>query len=377
MSMTANHKDIEITQEGKVISRIVTGDNLREVIPCLERYRKVYIVHDRNITQLADNLSASVRNASPSLVGGILPIEATERTKDMETVLRICSSLLEWKADRDCLVLGIGGGITTDMVGFAASIYKRGVKFAFIPTTLLAQVDAAIGGKTGVNFLHYKNMIGVIRQPEFTFLCPEPLDSLPARDFTSGCAELLKTFILDNGPEDSWYDSACGVLQRIHESADGVKPFSKELMPFIHAAASVKAGVVSRDQFEKGERRLLNLGHTFAHAIEHLSASEAKNVPVTHGEAVAIGMILSAKLSAALGTAPRDLPGKLAEDFDRIGLPSTSPYPLSEMEKAMTLDKKAEGNIVHFVIPERIGHASIKDLTVKEAIGLICGPEKR
>ena len=130
-------------------------------------------------------------------VPGML-IDAAECLKTMDTVMEICTWLLEQGADRDALVLAIGGGITSDMVGFAASIYKRGVRFAYVPTTLLAQVDAAIGGKTGVNLENYKNILGVIRQPEFTYLCPHALESLSQRDFLSGEAEVLKTFIIED-----------------------------------------------------------------------------------------------------------------------------------------------------------------------------------
>jgi 3-dehydroquinate synthetase len=210
----------------------------------------------------------------------------------------------------DALVLAIGGGITSDMVGFAASIYKRGLRFAYIPTTLLSQVDAAIGGKTGVNLNTYKNILGVIRQPEFTYISTKMLESLPHRDFLSGAAEMLKTFLIeDNGN----YEVAVSVLSTMNrrccemmvdgmDEADAWKECLLEsvddLTPLIAAAARVKAGVVSRDQFENGERRKLNLGHTFAHAIESLSRKYEN--AITHGEAVAMGILLAAELSEKL-----------------------------------------------------------------------------
>lgn len=365
--------DIGIINSGKVISRIVTGEWISDILPQLKGYRKVYVIYDKNVSSLAESLSEMIEDHYPSVLGGVLGINASEQTKNMDTVMSICSFLLENNADRKSLVLGIGGGITTDMTGFAASIYKRGVKFAFVPTTLLAQVDAAIGGKTGVNFHQFKNMLGVIRQPEFTFIFPEPLETLPQRDFISGSAELLKTFILDNGPENDRYETACHLLEKIHSTADGVIKYSTRLLPFIISAAAVKAGVVSRDQFENGERRILNLGHTFAHAIEHLSAEKETGEAVAHGEAVAMGIILAAKLSAALGLANSNLPERLARDFKRVGLPCECPFPLEEMEKAMSVDKKAEGEKIHFILPQSIGHVVIKDLTAKEAIDLTSG----
>lgn len=365
--------DIEIINSGKVISRIVTGEWISDILPQLKGYRKVYVIYDKNVSALAGSISEMIEDHYPSVLGGMMGIDASEQKKNLDTVMGICSFLLDNNADRKSLVLGIGGGITTDMTGFAASIYKRGVKFAFVPTTLLAQVDAAIGGKTGVNFHQFKNMLGVIRQPEFTFICPEPLETLPQRDFVSGSAEMLKTFILDNGPQNDRYESACHLLEKIHSTPDGVIKYSTRLLPFIISAAAVKAGVVSRDQFENGERRILNLGHTFAHAIEHLSAEEETGQGIAHGEAVAMGIVLAAKLSAALGIANSHLPERLARDFKRVGLPCECPFPLEEMEKAMSVDKKAEGDKIHFILPQSIGHVVIKDLTAKEAIDLTSG----
>ena len=170
-------------------------------------------------------------------------------------------------------------------------------------TDLLAQVDAAIGGKDGVNLDSYKNMIGAIRQPEMTFICPEVLETLPAGHLAAGGAELLKTFIIDDS--GSWYDRAVESLEK-----------HGDLTEFIGAAAGIKAGIAGRDPYERGERRLLNLGHTFAHAIEKLSEES-----IPHGQAVAMGIILAAKLAEKKGTAKTGLAEKLEADFKRCGLP--------------------------------------------------------
>ena len=337
---------------------------------------------------------------APQLVS-TLAIETSEESKTIATVLEIEKWLLETGADRDALLLAAGGGITTDMAGFAASIYKRGIRFAFIPTTLLSQVDAAIGGKTGVNFESYKNMIGVIRQPDFTYICPDVLATLPARDFRSGAAEMLKTFIIEDGGN---YEKAVKVLSEIASSgipsqepgqpaaevkagisdglagqpaaevkadtSDGlagqpaanasISAHQKALQELISAAAAVKAGIVSRDQFESGERRKLNLGHTFAHAIEW--KARATGSDITHGEAVAIGMIQAAKLT------DRALAAKLKADFTKAGLPTELPFPLEDLGAAMQKDKKAEGGKVHFVLIRTIGDVYTEDMTVAEAI---------
>ena len=344
-------KEIVITINGVAAGRVVGGASLTGIAPLVAAEPEVFVVYDENASWVAAEMIAAVPG-----VRGSIAIEATEEEKSMETVLLITRSLLEAGASRKALVLAIGGGITTDLVGFAASIYKRGVRYANVPTTLLAQVDAAIGGKTGVNFDAYKNMLGVIVQPVFTFVCAEALRTLPRRDFLSGAAEMLKTFIIEN--EDDHYSRAIQWL-----SADGAD--GQEL---ILAAAAVKAGIVSRDPYEAGERRKLNLGHTFAHAIEH--EARVREEDITHGEAVAMGMILAARLSDRLGVSA-GLETRLTADFAAVGLPTACPYPLTTLAGAMDKDKKAEGDKVHFVLAERIGSVVIRDLTVAEALNAL------
>ena len=341
-------KEIVITVDGKAAGRVVGGGRIDGIAPLLVAEQEVYVVYDENVTWVAEKVIEAVPG-----VKGSIAIEATEEEKSMETVLLLTRSLLEAGASRKALVLAIGGGITTDLAGFAASIYKRGIRYANVPTTLLAQVDAAIGGKTGVNFDAYKNMLGVIVQPVFTYVCAEVLRTLPHRDFLSGAAEMLKTFIIEN--EDNHYEKSVKWL-----SADGTD--GQEL---ILAAAAVKAGVVSRDPFEAGERRKLNLGHTFAHAIEH--EARLREGDITHGEAVAMGMILAARLSDRLGVSA-GLEARLTADFSAVGLPTQCPYPPETLADAMDKDKKAEDGLVHFILPERIGSVIQRDLTVAAAL---------
>jgi 3-dehydroquinate synthetase len=301
----------------------------------------------------------------------------------MESVMGICGWLLENGADRDALVLAIGGGITTDMVGFAASIYKRGVRCAYVPTTLLAQVDAAIGGKTGVNFDGYKNMLGTICQPEFTYICPQVLESLPMEDFQAGAAEMIKTFIIeDNGN----YEVAVELLKNLADDfvaicqgstlSDGearwpevLLPRLAELTPLVAAAAKAKAEIVSRDQFESGERRKLNLGHTFGHAIESLAHKHHNDID--HGHAVALGMVYAAKLAEKLDMTEEGFAAALERDLDRSLLLIINPYSIADMADAMRKDKKAEDGIVHFVLPRAVGDVVMHDLTVDEAVELL------
>lgn len=378
-------EQINIYSGKDVISRVLIDNDVETLASLLEPYRKVYAVMD---SAVAADCPAALEIAAVLNAKGApgMLIEASEQEKTMETVMRICSWLMEQGADRDALVLAIGGGITTDMTGFAASIYKRGVRFAYMPTTLLAQVDAAVGGKTGVNFDNYKNMLGIIRQPKFTFICPPVLESLPSRDFLSGAAEMLKSFIIEDG---GWYGRAVEWLKEYSSSDaqdDYLQGNVEELSALIGAAVSVKAGIVSRDQFEGGERRKLNLGHTFAHAIETLAQRkrmESDDAPdITHGEAVAMGMVLAAELSDAYRRESGEpvvlengfgwgLEQRLEADFLACGLPIGCPFKLSLMAEVMRKDKKAEGGKIHFVLPRAIGDVEMTDLTVDEVCSLM------
>lgn len=373
------------------ISRVVTSVGIKDMNQCLEPYRNVFAVVDRNVADKCPAVSQLMeilkgRNAKITFVA------PSEESKTLETVMEICAWLLENNADRDALVLAVGGGITSDMAGFAASIYKRGVRFAYVPTTLLAQVDAAIGGKTGVNFDKYKNILGVIRQPEFTFICPKVLATLPKRDFCSGAAEMLKTFVIeDNGnyrkAADLLFDMSSEFnLEVLMFGKDEAKTWTaivdkhtKELGSLVAAAARVKAGVVSRDQFERGERRKLNLGHTFAHAIETLAqrdgAERFNGEGVTHGEAVAMGLVLASKLADRYfrndRNDPTALEGQMSNDLWDSNVPCYCPYSIEEMADVMKKDKKAEGGKVHFVLPKAVGDVEVVDLTIEEVCRLM------
>ena len=383
---------INIYSGKKAISRIVTSDSIKGLGACLEPFRSVFAVIDKNVpvnAQLMDILKA--KNA------GIRYITPSEETKTIETVMDICSWLLESGADRDAMILAVGGGITTDMAGFAACIYKRGVRFAYVPTTLLSQVDAAIGGKTGVNFAKYKNILGIIRQPAFTYICPQLLESLSKRDFLSGAAELLKTFIIeDDGNYQKAADLFFDIQSEFHlevmmygkdeetQWRELLKKHRKTLTALIAAAANIKAGVVSRDQFEKGERRKLNLGHTFAHAIETLAQNERSTLPaeeqhfpsgVTHGEAVAMGLVLAARLADRYyrndSNETTALESKISNDLWDCDIPCYCPYSIEEMAETMKKDKKAEGSVIHFVLPKSIGEVETVELTVDEVCRLM------
>lgn len=373
---------INVYSGERVISRIMVGETIAELEGVLERYPRIFAVMDANVAMHCPASADIAEIMNRKGVPGKL-IEASEETKTMDTVMDICGWLLDNGADRDALVLAVGGGITCDMVGFAASIYKRGVHFAYLPTTLLAQVDAAVGGKTGVNFDRYKNMLGIIRLQDFTFICPEVLVSLPHREFIAGVAEMLKTFIIDDNGN---YQKAVDVLSEMsqgysllpEESAadywsDCVAAYSSELMYLVEEAVRVKAGVVSRDQYERGERRKLNLGHTFAHAIETLAQREGSDI--SHGEAVAMGLVMAARLSDRVFRGdmdtPTELEGGLAIDLCDCGLFPQCPYEIADMAEIMMKDKKAEGGKVHFILIREIGEVTSYPLAVEEVVRLL------
>ena len=365
------------------ICRIYSGRKAEGVAEYLREYPAVYIITDKN----TENFAAAVAKSLPENFRGTFTLEADELGKTMDNILKICAWLLENHADRNAMLLGIGGGITTDMTGFTASIYKRGIRFAYLPTTFLAQVDAAIGGKTGVNFENYKNILGVIRQPEFTYVCPEVLGTLTYRDFLSGAAELVKTFIIDDSGDN--YAKAVTILSEIHDATDHTSAIAShhaELEGLIAAAAKVKAGVVERDEFEMGERRKLNLGHTFAHAIEWEAHNREQSMGevnagvhgISHGESVAMGMIMAAEASEyyyaddkSQHVAVQGIAKKLTEDFRRCGLPVECPYPIITLAEAMKKDKKSENGIVHFILIRAIGDVRIEDLPVDDVVSWI------
>lgn len=377
--------DIKYSPE-QVRSMVVMGsgdaDSVRNsLVGLLSSFKHLYAFIDKNLlmkSRLVFDLSLELQEMGCPMRA----VDASEHLKTMDSVLGMCEWLMEKGADRDAVLLAVGGGITTDMVGFAASIYKRGVRYVSVPTTLLAQVDAGLGGKTGVNFMQYKNMLGAVHQPFCTFIWPEFLRTLPRRDFLSGAAELLKSFIIND--EGGFYERAVSLLRRWDDEQD-----MAELALVVEAAAKVKTGIVSRDPFEKGERRILNLGHTFAHAIETLSQQHSDVLPelpvldarrkkpqtpdVTHGEAVAMGMVMAARLAESV--APNDvekgLAARLENDMRACGMSVDCPFETDALAEVMKKDKKAEEGKVHFVLPLSVGRVKVYDMTADEACAFL------
>lgn len=269
---------------------------------------------------------------------------ADEDQKILATVGRLTDGLMEFGADRDTLVVAAGGGITTDIAGFTAAIYKRGVAFGAVPTTLLAQVDASIGGKNGVNVNGFKNMVGVIRQPEFVFINPDFNRTLPSRVYRCGVAEMLKIFCIND--RQSFFDlmSEGGVV-------------SDDL---ISRAIEAKTDIVEQDEMEHGLRRVLNFGHTFGHAIEKCSRD------FLHGEAVAVGMVLAGQVAVSLGAMAQEEFSLLKESIRGAGLPVSVNIGFDELGEAILQDKKSIGSLIDFALPLKIGNVSLRRLSMEQ-----------
>ena len=305
--------------------------------------RKVFALVDAALLEVP-----FVEAVSPKVV-----ISADEEIKTLATAETIMRRLMQMGADRDCTIVGIGGGITTDLAGFVAATYKRGVGCILIPTTLLAQTDAAIGGKNGVNVDGYKNIVGTFRQPDAVLICPRLASSTDMRINRCGIAEMLKTFLIADGEA---YESAVAHLSR----------HRRPKAEMVRRAVEIKCDIVEKDPLEEGDRKLLNLGHTFGHAIEHCCAALPYEKRLMHGEAVAVGTAMAARMSHNLGLLDKETLERIESDFRRLHLPTTTDLPLESLIDAVARDKKASGGKVDFILIDAAGHALRRRMTLQE-----------
>lgn len=287
-----------------------------------------------------------VLRCHPSLFAGSSPLTVGrgEESKTLETVAALYRRFMARGADRTAFVAGIGGGIVTDIAGFAAATYMRGVQFGFVPTTLLAQVDASVGGKNGVNVDGYKNMAGTFAQPQFVICDVQLLRTLPDREFRAGLAEALKAGIIAD-PE------LFALLER--NGFDTLRSDERLLEEVVFRALRVKAGIVARDERESGERRLLNLGHTLAHAIEKCCPSQ-----LNHGEAVAVGTAMAAEAAVRTGLLDGSECRRIAAALEGLGFSLEPPADISDLLTAVSRDKKSAGDNVWLVLPRAIGQCT-------------------
>ena len=274
-----------------------------------------------------------------------------ERIKNLKSVEYIYGKFLGLDVDRhSTTIVGIGGGIVCDIAGFAASTYMRGLKFGYVSTSLLSQVDASVGGKTGVNLKGYKNMVGLFSQPSFVICDIEMLETLPEDEYISGLGELVKYAVLSS---DEMFKS----IERKKEPI--LTRDKKTLQKMIFESVRFKAEVVQLDEKERGERRILNLGHTLGHAVE-------KIVGLKHGEAVSVGLAYAARISRSRKYLSEDDERRILSLLSSLGLPLDVKISGKKMFEAVLKDKKRDAGFIHFVFLHGIGNPSVERISLRE-----------
>ena len=287
--------------------------------------------------------------------GPVITIETGEKIKTIDTVRFIYEQLLTLEADRSSFILGIGGGIVCDIAGFVASTYMRGVRFGFVSSTLLAQVDASVGGKNGVNLGGYKNIVGVFNQPEFVICDLNLLRTLPKKEILSGFAEIIKHGAIADKD----------LFVYLEENSDKALSLDQAVVEkLVYDSVIIKSSIVNLDEKEKGERRKLNFGHTFGHAIEKITQ-------VRHGEAVSVGMVLASELGVKRGGLSREDSARLARLLDKFGLPIRLACDGQKVLEAIRMDKKREGDLIYFVLLSEIGQAYVEEIAIQELEDLL------
>lgn len=322
-------------------SHILVGERLENLGRYIPAGKRLVIVTDATVRDLYGDRFPDAP---------VIEIGQGDAFKTLDTVAAIYDALVAAEADRGCCLAAVGGGMVCDVTGFAASTYLRGVSFGFVATTLLAQVDASVGGKNGVNFKGYKNMVGVFHQPEFVICDTAALSTLPRRDLLCGFAEIVKHAAIADADlfrflEDRWQaalDLDPAVIGRL-----------------VDDSVVIKAGVVQRDEKESGERRKLNFGHTFGHAVE-------KNARLPHGESVSIGMVVAADLSVRRGLLSSKDSARITALLANLGLPTTIDMPAGPLVDALRRDKKRGGDAVHFVLLDGLGRAVVEPIPLSE-----------
>ncbi len=280
----------------------------------------------------------------------IITIGGGEAVKTLDTVRDIYDKLMEYEADRSCFIVGIGGGIVCDIAGYVASTYLRGIRFAFVSTTLLSQVDASVGGKNGVNFRGYKNVIGTFNQPEFVICDIDLLKTLPEKEILCGLAETVKHAALGDADLFSY----------LEENFQKALSLDKDVIAkLVFDSVRLKASIVNRDELEAGERRKLNFGHTFGHAIE-------KTGHLPHGEAISIGMVAAVKLSVKKGLLPSSSGVRIENLLASLKLPTRLKADPQAVLDALKKDKKRAGETINFILLHEIGAAVVQEISIAE-----------
>ena len=346
MSKSINVRTPSGDYEVLVGSKLLEDYNFKWLV----QNRQVLVVKDSNVPNaILKNLNISLANSEAKQVE-VMEIETNEKNKSFEGLMPIFEVLNSNKFNRDCLLIGLGGGITTDMVGFVAASYLRGVDLIQIPTTLLSQVDAAIGGKTGINFSGSKNNIGAFYQPKLVLMDTDSLKSLSKLDFIDGLAEIIKHSLI---ADKNLFTKLENIFLNEKDLSDA------DLTQIIYESSLIKAFVVSNDEKEKGDRALLNFGHTYGHAFEAIQSLEG----FSHGQAVGLGMICASHLSLLLEKISSEEFEKIKNLIKSAGLPHELPdnFNVNDFSEAMSRDKKILDKKLRFITLRGIGSAEITE----------------
>lgn len=316
--------------------------------------RKAAVITDANVAPIyLDALVASLEAAGITASSLVLP--AGEKTKSFEHLMTVCDKVLEARVERNDYVVALGGGVIGDLAGFAAGIVRRGVRFVQVPTSLLSQVDSSVGGKTGINSRHGKNLIGVFHQPDLVLADTDVLNTLTEREFRAGYAEVAKYGLIDKPDFFAWLEKN---WQAVFAGGDA-------RIEAIATSCQAKADVVVADERENGPRALLNLGHTFGHALEAVTAYDSARL--VHGEGVSIGMVLAHEFSARMNLASPDDGKRVEKHLKEVGLPTRMSDipgelpPAERLMEAMAQDKKVKNGKFTFILTRGIGQSFIAD----------------
>lgn len=347
VSIDLGHHEYDIYIGDGCLARV------HDFIPESIEGRSLYILTDENVENYARKIETLLLAEGADLCE-ILVLPAGEATKSFGFFQHACEWLLEKKISRDSMVLAVGGGVIGDLCGFVASSIMRGVSYIQIPTTLLAQVDSSVGGKTGINTIHGKNLVGAFYQPDTVIADLDSLKTLPKRELLAGYAEVVKYGLIDDEDFFEWLEENGADVCALKNSA---------LSYAVETSVQAKAALVVADEKEHGRRALLNLGHTFGHVLEAAAGYDGR---LLHGEAVAMGIVMAYDLSARLGLCSFDEFQRVEQHFISVGLPTrasfiqpalkTDPHALVQM---MYSDKKVKRGKINFVLAKKIGEAFI------------------
>lgn len=319
-------------------TKIITDVNFEDITTLVPK-DKIICITDENIYKL-------YKTRFPTDKVIVLP--SGEAYKNMETIEKVINKLIDYKVDKTNHLIAIGGGVISDISGFVASIYMRGIPFSFVPTTLLSQVDASIGGKNGVNYNGIKNLIGNIQQPNFILYDLSFISTLPKEEFVSALAEIVKYGLIADK----------NLIDYIEQNVENIKTYDKQvLQKLINWSISIKSQIIEKDPYEKDIRKYLNFGHTFGHVIE-------SKIGIRHGEAVSLGMIISIEISCLLNNFPQNERERIIKLLQKLNLPITLNKTIQNYVDLIEFDKKREGESIKLILLKSIGNPVIETLNI-------------